>query len=433
MAYTPGSTATLDFSASGLNVGTHQGYVRIVGEDSLTIDNTRYFTIDVKPPWRVLVAAAPPADYHAANFVEALAPRISAVAGMRRYDCEIVDFAEFGGKRLETYAAVCLLDPPPLPDNTWRQLGDYARAGGGLGVFLGANVEQQFSSFNAEAPQELLPGPLEFIARFPEGTNYLSSANDQHPVLAKFRSRRGNVPWEDFPVYRFWQFDHLHDGVGTAVAMAGGQPALLDRPVGKGRVLTLVTPVSELAELPESERWNQLWGAGAWPFFTLTNEMMFYLVGASDEKLNYAAGEAAVLYIDPEKRFPTYLVSPPTGESVRQTANQQNAVVVTGTQIPGNYRVRAGGDQDGVNRGFSVNLAPEASRLARTDEKELARVFGEQTFHIARTKEQIDRHVSLDRVGRELFPFLIALVAIILGCEHVLANRFYREATDEKR
>ena len=47
---------------------------------------------------------------------------------------------------------------------------------------------------------------------------------------------------------------------------------------------------------------------------------------------------------------------------------------------------------------------------------------------MSRSQEQIDRHVSLDRVGRELFPLLIAIVAILLGAEHVLANRFYREA-----
>jgi hypothetical protein len=432
ITYTAGSSNTLDFSVSGLDVGTHQGYVRIVGEDSLTIDNTRYFTVEVKTPWRVLVAAAAPADYHAGNFVEALAPEDFRRSGHARYECEVIDFAELGRKSLDAYAAVCLLDPPPLAESTWRQMGDYVRAGGGVGIFLGANVEQQFVAFNTEAAQELLPGPLEFIARFPEGTNYLSSKNDQHPVLAKFRARRGSVPWEDFPVYRFWQFEHLQDGVGTAVSLAGGQPALLDRPVGKGRVLTLTTPVSELAEVPESDRWNQLWGVGAWPFFTLTNEMMFYLLGASDEKLNYAAGEAAVLYIDPEKRFPTYLVSTPDGESLRQAPNQQNAIVVTATQMPGNYRVRAGGDRDGVNRGFSVNLAPEVSQLARVDETQLARVFGEQTFHVARSQEQIDRHVSLDRVGRELFPLLIALVAIVLGCEHVLSNRFYREAKESK-
>jgi hypothetical protein len=35
--------------------------------------------------------------------------------------------------------------------------------------------------------------------------------------------------------------------------------------------------------------------------------------------------------------------------------------------------------------------------------------------------------VSYERVGRQLFSILIILVAIVLGIEHVMANRFYRE------
>ena len=140
----------------------HQGYVRIIGEDSLQIDNQRDFTIEVKPPWRVLVVASPPADYHAANFVEALAPADFRRSGHARYDCEIVDFAELGRRPLESYAAVCLLDPPPLVENTWRQVADYARAGGGVGIFLGANVEQQFASFNTEACAGAAAGPVGF-------------------------------------------------------------------------------------------------------------------------------------------------------------------------------------------------------------------------------------------------------------------------------
>jgi len=46
---------------------------------------------------------------------------------------------------------------------------------------------------------------------------------------------------------------------------------------------------------------------------------------------------------------------------------------------------------------------------------------------LAHDREQIDRELSAGRVGRELFPLLIALVAVVMGIEHVLANRFYRE------
>ena len=116
------------------------------------------------------------------------------------------------------------------------------------------------------------------------------------------------------------------------------------------------------------------------------------------------------------------------GTPVPAAAQSRNEVLVNTTGTPGNYRVRAGGDTDGVNLGFSANLSAEASRLNRVDPDRLKAVFGDLSFRLAKNKEEIDRNVSLDRVGRELFPFLIALVAILLAVEHLLANRFYREA-----
>ena len=54
-------------------------------------------------------------------------------------------------------------------------------------------------------------------------------------------------------------------------------------------------------------------------------------------------------------------------------------------------------------------------------------MFGPVKFHLARTRQQIDRDVSTGRVGRELYPPLILIVALILGLEMFVANRFYKE------
>ncbi len=87
-------------------------------------------------------------------------------------------------------------------------------------------------------------------------------------------------------------------------------------------------------------------------------------------------------------------------------------MIVTATDAPGNYRLRAGGQSDGVDRGFSVNLPLVDSQLERLDEEQLKELMGDIDFRVAKSREQIDRDVSLSRVGRELFPLLIALVAI---------------------
>ena len=421
-----GAVQAVDFPVGGLDEGTHQGYVRIVGEDGLAIDDVRYFTVDVKPPWKLLIVAAAPADYRAANLTEALAPSDYRKTGQARFECDVVPFGKLTEQTLENYAAVCLLDPPALSDATWKQLVGYASGGGGLALFLGPHADLR--DLNAPAAQELLPGVLTMGARRLEGDLALSTLGDQHPLLAKFRPQRGGIPWEDFPVYRYWQFEQLAEGVTTIVSFTNDRPALVEKPLGKGRVLTFATTISELPEVPDAERWNQLWGVGAWPFFTLTNEMMLYLCGSTDGQLNYTAGQAAVLRLETAHRFSTYLLSTPRGDQLRLPADEERGVmIVTATDTPGNYRLRAGGQSGGVDRGFSVNLPLADGQLQRIAPEQLRETMGDIDFRVAANREQIDRDVNLNRVGQELFPFLIALVAIALGLEHVLANRFYRD------
>jgi hypothetical protein len=105
--------------------------------------------------------------------------------------------------------------------------------------------------------------------------------------------------------------------------------------------------------------------------------------------------------------------------------NQQRRVLeFAATDQPGNYRVQAGG-QEGVDRGFSVNLTADQIRLTRLAPERLKELFGPFEFRLARDTRQLDRAVNSGRVGRELFPFLILALALVLGLEQVTANRFY--------
>jgi hypothetical protein len=92
----------------------------------------------------------------------------------------------------------------------------------------------------------------------------------------------------------------------------------------------------------------------------------------------------------------------------------------------GNYRIRAGGQQGGLERGFSVNLPADTTRLDRVSKDDLADLLGKGTFQLARNREEIVRSVNVGRVGQELFAYLITLVAMFLACEQLLANRFYQ-------
>ncbi len=160
----------------------------------------------------------------------------------------------------------------------------------------------------------------------------------------------------------------------------------------------------------------------------LANQMAAYLVGSSDQQLNYLAGQTAVLQLDrPASSAAAIMLFAPGGLSFPVPADlNRRELAITDDRSGGQLRLQAGGS-GGVDFGFSVNYAPEQTRLDRLSDQELAGVFGPVKFRLARTREQIDRDISMGRVGRELFPPLILIVALVLGLEMLVANRFYRE------
>jgi hypothetical protein len=397
--------------------------VRIVGEDGLAADDVRYFTVAVKPAWRVLLAAPKPAENYALFLAEALAPDLYRKRGQARFDCDVCDLDELAKRELAPYAALCLLDPAPLEPAAWQKLADYAADGRGVAVFLGRNAVP-VDSFNGPQAQELLPGKLLRQALRPDGDLCLAPREFQHPILAPFRGQAGSIPWDAFPVFRYWELDQPAKGVGIVLPYSDGKPAVLERPVGRGRVLTMTTPVSDR---PSRSPWNLLPVGEAWPFVILANQMATYLVGSGDQQLNYLAGQTAVLPLEAGDQRRSYLLFAPGGETTPYAADlNRRELPITTTDRVGNYRLQAGGAK-GVDLGFSVNYAPDQTRLDRLSDKELAGVFRPLKFHLARTQQQIARDVSAGRVGRELYPPLIVLVALILGLEMFVANRFYKE------
>ncbi|HTQ38846.1 MAG TPA: BatA domain-containing protein [Pirellulales bacterium] len=420
----------VEFQINQLEEGTHQGVVRLVGEDNLAADDARYFTVDVRPPWKVLVAAPKPADRHAVFLTEALAPETFRRTGQARFECDVIPTADLAAPNapiLDDYAAVCLLDPPPLTDAVWQALTTYVEHGGGLSIWLGRNAEPKKSSadsFNTPAAQKLMPGKLARIWRRQDA--FLAPQDYQHPLLTKFRSVAGGVPWDAFTVYSHWQVTDLADGVNTVIPYSNGQAALLERSVGKGRVLVFTTPISDDATDPDL--WNLLpLGSEPWPFVMLSNEMLLYLVGSGEERLNYQAGETVTLHVPEAERQLIFSLRAPDGEEFPQSVDQKTGLItVNSTNLAGNYLLRSGGTEGGVRRGFSVNVPAISTDLARLSNEDLTALLGKDRFRLSRGRDEIERDVNLGRTGRELYPLLIVLVAIVLGLEHLLANKFYR-------
>jgi hypothetical protein len=423
---TPDGPQLVEFSVAGFDKGTHQGLVKITSEDNLPADDARYFTVEVRPPWKVLVAATAGNRDKAANTAEAIAPDIFKRSGQARFECEVVTIDELTDKPLEEYAAVCIVDPPPLGDRVWQTLTEFVENGGGLEIFLGPSAVppgMQPEDFSTPAARHLLPGKL--ARRWNRQEAFLAPQDYQHPLLSKFRSVAGGVPWDAFTVDTHWQFTELDQGVNTILPYSNGQAAMLEKPVGKGRVLVFTTDVNDNAR--DNEIWNLLVvGSESWPFMMLRAESMLYLVGSGDERLNYLTGDTVTLRIPEAERQSIFTLQTPDGENLPQSVDQKTGLLtITSSNTPGNYVLRAGASEGGVRYGFSINIPATSTELARITKEELTELLGKDRFRLSRGKDEIERDVSLGRTGSEMYPLLIVLVALVLGCEHLLANKFY--------
>jgi hypothetical protein len=404
------------FDIADLPLGTHQGSLELTAADPLQVDNSRYFTVEVRPPARVLLLAERPADARFVN--EALSP--TQFEDANRFECEVRTFGAAGEQTLENFQTVLLLDPPSLSDELWKRLWDYASDGGGVGIFLGHNAD--FHSFNEETPQRLLPGKLKRISR--EET-YVRPRRLDHPSLVALRDYAEAIPWPSCKVFRFWQLDEESADTYVVAAYANGKPAILERPAGRGRILVATTPFSDPPEPEGRETWNLL-PIEPWPFVALCDQLVGYLTQDGAGRLDYLAGETARIKLGRDEQVASYVLRLPDGQAASRVAAGDGELAVGVTDLVGNYRLTAGGRGAKLDRGFSVNAAADVSELARLDPAAIGESLPKDRVQLADDLASVEKYVDIGRSGRELYPWVIALVALVWSAEHVLANRFYK-------
>jgi len=429
----------VELEVTGLGAGVVQGRVVIMGGDDFVVDDSRSFTIEVAPRPRVLVAAAAPAERTGFFLKQAIAPTSLARAGRGRFDCIIADMNTLEQADWSGIAAAVLLDPPPLDERVWKLLEDFVASGGGLVVWLGPSAGDP-ALFNSPAARKLLGGTIERVWRDASGGNFLAPSSLDHPMLAAFRRVADAVPWEDFPVERHWEFKPGGDArqgdastetpEGTSRTTAAmpiatyrnGLPALLEHAVGQGTVVIVTTPVSQSADDPGA--WNTLaTGFEPWPFVMLANESLRYAT-RSNQSLNVVAGTPVRLSVGAVSRPSAFVKTPGGDEFSAVIESGRGAVVVTETREVGNYRVQAGGEKDGFRGGFSTNLDAAGTDLTRLDEKSREAIFGKDV-RVARTAADLVRQVGLERVGAELYGWIILFAAVVMIGDWILANRFH--------
>ncbi len=430
--------AETSFSVNDLSNGVHHGVVRIQGADSLAIDNERYFTIDVREPWKILLVRPVKTD-ELENDVSAetvsvvLSPDELVEMGQAKYDCIIIDQEGLLDQKLSDYSAVFLLDPKPMPDTAWTNLKKFASAGGGVAVLLGENAKTGFGvddSFGSPEAQQLLGGELTEVWTPP--SVFFSNADYSHPVMAKYKRFETEDVWRDFEIYQHWglidsEFEPAN--LRTILRFSNNQPAVIDRKIGDGKALTILTPFTEPGRVVGRARWNDLTNGEWWPAALLIDQVAGYLVSSKNNRLNYQVGENVVLReltkSDGTIKEREFLLYPPRNEEPSDLVVVENEIRYRFTETPGNYRLKAVGVSNS-RRGFSVNLSRDDTDLTQINEKTLDESLGMGRYKLAKSKEDIVREQSYVREGKKFFPLLLTIFGVIVIVELFMSNLFYR-------
>jgi Aerotolerance regulator N-terminal len=422
-------------SPSKLESGLHQGMIKLsnAGNDFMAFDDIRYFTFTTQPSMRVLVVAdrITGDDLDALFVKSALSPgeSVDPAASPSPYKVERETRKEFQERsRLlpKDYTAVFLLNVDMLTASDWGKLSGYVQQGGGLIIAPGNRADAASYGSSASA---ILPATLEEKRKAPEGTSFAKAEYD-HPIFNR-HPRLLDPELTGVPVYRYWSVKPL-DGSRTLLRYADGAPALLERAFKgpkAGHVLLWTTPLSRRVDRTDPAAWNEL--PMSWSFFEIINQTLPYLAGTAGERLNYEAGQDAVLTVDSKVPVSSYTVQTPDPKlSYPLSAPASSGMLlVPAPSKEGQWRVdgkTATGSM--MKMGFSVNVPTSESQVVALKENDLDGLFGgKDHYKIADDAASLDRAQNVVRHGNELFPFVMFLILALVTAENLLANKFHKE------
>lgn len=388
--------------------------------DGLSLDNARYLAVDVAGAIRVLLVNGEPAidEFHdeVALLKTALRPEGEVFSGN---EIVVVDEAGLDQTNLNGFHAVVLANVFRLSDPGVESLERYVRQGGGVVLFLGDQIDSEL--YNSTLYREgdgLLPAALGERVR--GAARSLTVVDRLHPVLRGL-SREGDplgigrIPFYEYFASIPFSAEEVPGGVGDA---AGGglssdtnvapprparviaafnddeqRPAIVERPLGAGRVVLVTTTADK--------EWH------LWPdhptFLPVMMELVQHVARRGESGTHYIVGSPIALPFDPAVYEPDALVRTPAypaEQEVNLTAQASEdgrglALVWPHTEQSGFYqfllRRREGGE---AVRLAAVNVDARESDLAACEETDLRRALGEVPFQYIGGLEELAAGVS---------------------------------------
>jgi hypothetical protein len=289
------------------------------------------------------------------------------------------------------------------------------------------------ASYNNAIASQILPAQLEDRSKdTPAQATFGKVANITHPLFQRYGkdldSMLGLVP-----VYRYWPVKQPAEGSRTLLNYSDGAAALIER-TKTGRVLLWTTPLARRPDKggalqADAAAWNDFPGTG-WSFLVLMYQTVPFMAGATNEQLNFEAGENVLLKLEPTSRYTSFLLTGPDPNSKPRLVPSPSNEFLEVVEPPdiGFWSVKANSADNRVTMlGFSVNPPRSESQFAPLEKQDLDTVFGKDGCFLVEDVQTLKAKETFARLGYEIFPWLMFLILIVVTLENFLANTFYKE------
>ena len=334
--------------------------------------------------------------------------------------------AELPAAKLGDFEAVVLANVAEVPETVLTSLEKYLRAGGGLMIFPGGKINASFYNEKMFRERAFLPaafGEAHGDAEQQSQFFTLQAKGYDHPIVSIWRDpAAGNLATAHF--YRAFTLlpakDSLRPEAGPpalVLSYAGGQPAVMERTWGFGRVVQFSSTANAA--------WNDLCIRPV--FVPLMHRTLGALVTRQGEHLNMRVGAKLSAPLDAELIGKDVFVKPPGGA----TASLQRISVVNGipvlqfdgTERAGVYDVRQGDDAIPLLR-FAAQADPAESNLQELSGQEWNALDGvARIFHWS-PEASLRGQLEKERTGNEFWMAVILLALLTAVAETTLGNRW---------
>ena len=404
---------------AGLNLQGQIATLRLEPADALPSDDVFFLNLDTAWSLQVLLVEPEAAGADGRRVGLFLETALRALMASKKQMLEVATrtSATVTASDIQKADVVLLAGVPKLSDSALETLHARVRAGAGLAMFLGPQLEPDFYNqkfYRGHQPSEgLLPltlktdGPTFSVVGKP---GMLTNIRWTHPLFEPLQ----DPVLSDFTQSRFRQYGNLSGALGkndTVLAcFDDDMPAILERSLGAGRVLLFNTSANtEWGDLPRQQS-----------FLPLVDRMLSHLSALGVQR-NFLVGAAVALSLaDDQPRGAVTVVAPSGAALSPRLITQRGQTLLHLDEVAeiGVYRTEGLGAKDFA---FIVNADRADSALVPMDVKALEAWWAPADFEIISAASAGQR---LESSGREwpLWPALVALAGLLLVGETIYVH-----------